>query len=246
MDFSFSSVIFFILAFISEAVGTISGFGSSVFFVPLAGLFFDLKTTLILTALLHIFSTSAQLFLFRKEINWRILILLGIPSLIFVTIGASLSNTGEFKYTKLVMGFFLVGFSLFSFYKKNFQLKQSNTNGILGGAVSGFLTGLIGTGGAIRGATLASFNLSKGAFISTSAAIDFTGDLSRALIYIKNDYLEFRYYWYLPVLLIMAYAGVFTGKRILSYFSQEMFRKTVLVFLFSIGCYMIYNSITQY
>jgi hypothetical protein len=33
-------VLFFLIAFFSEVVGKIAGFGSSVFFVPLAGLLF--------------------------------------------------------------------------------------------------------------------------------------------------------------------------------------------------------------
>jgi uncharacterized protein len=36
--------LFFLIALLSEIVGTIGGFGSSVFFVPLAGLFFDFHT----------------------------------------------------------------------------------------------------------------------------------------------------------------------------------------------------------
>ena len=41
--------LFFLIALLSEIVGTIGGFGSSVFFVPLAGLFFDFHTVLALT-----------------------------------------------------------------------------------------------------------------------------------------------------------------------------------------------------
>jgi hypothetical protein len=45
--------LFFLIALLSEIVGTIGGFGSSVFFVPLAGLFFDFHTVLALTSILQ-------------------------------------------------------------------------------------------------------------------------------------------------------------------------------------------------
>ena len=48
-----SVFVFFLLALLSEVVGTIGGFGSSVFFVPLAGFFFDFHTVLALTSILH-------------------------------------------------------------------------------------------------------------------------------------------------------------------------------------------------
>ncbi|RTZ02748.1 hypothetical protein EKL98_12880 [Flavobacterium bomense] len=62
-----TTILFFLLVFVSEIIGTISGFGSSVFFVPLAGMVFDFKSTLALTGTLHIFSTSAQVCMFRKK-----------------------------------------------------------------------------------------------------------------------------------------------------------------------------------
>ncbi len=68
-----------VLRFVTEVFGTVSGFGSSVFFVPLAGMFFDFETTLALTGILHIFSTGAQVFMFQKEIDWPLLLKIGIP-----------------------------------------------------------------------------------------------------------------------------------------------------------------------
>ena len=84
MEFSTTTILFFILALVSETIGTISGFGSSVFFVPLAGMLFDFQTTLALTGILHIFSTSAQVIMFRKSINWKLMLLIGLPSVLMV------------------------------------------------------------------------------------------------------------------------------------------------------------------
>ena len=154
MEFTTTTILFFILAFISEIIGTISGFGSSVFFVPLAGMLFDFQTTLVLTGILHIFSTSAQVILFRKSINWKLMFLIGLPSVLMVMLGAYLNNKIDLKYAELAMGIFLIAFAITFFKKKDLKFKPTNLNAITGGAVAGFLAGLIGTGGAIRGATL--------------------------------------------------------------------------------------------
>ena len=42
---------FFLLAFVAEILGTVSGFGSSILFVPIAAMFFDFKTVLGVTAI---------------------------------------------------------------------------------------------------------------------------------------------------------------------------------------------------
>jgi len=72
--------VFFLLAFVSEVVGTIAGFGSSVFFVPLAGFLFDFHSVLALTSILHVFSNAAKLLLFGRHVRWRLLLLLGSPA----------------------------------------------------------------------------------------------------------------------------------------------------------------------
>ena len=83
---------FLLLAFLSEVVGTIAGFGSSVFFVPLAGFFFGFHQVLALTSILHVFSNAAKLVLFGKHVRLRLLLLLGVPSVIGVILGAYLDH----------------------------------------------------------------------------------------------------------------------------------------------------------
>ena len=66
-----------------------------------------------------------------------------------VLLGAYLNNKIELKYAELAMGIFLVAFAITFFIKKDLKFKPTNFNAITGGAVAGFLAGLIGTGGAI-------------------------------------------------------------------------------------------------
>src|SRR4029077_17221299 len=102
--------LFFLIALFSEIVGTVAGFGSSVFFVPLAGLLFDFHTVLALTSILHVFSHAAKLILFGRHVVWKLLLLLGIPSVLCVIVGAYLSTKLEFKFTELILGAFLMSF----------------------------------------------------------------------------------------------------------------------------------------
>lgn len=233
--------LFLLLAFLSELVGTIGGFGSSVFFVPLAGFFFDFQTVLAITAILHVFSNIAKLILFHKGISWRLMLLIGLPSVIFVILGAYLSTRLFSNYTELILGIFLVVFGSLFFLRPELTINPTRANAISGGASAGFLAGLIGTGGAIRGLSLAAFNLEKNAFIATSAAIDFGVDLSRSVIYIKSDYLKPQYYTYIPALFIIAFVGSYMGKQLLNKVSQENFRKIVLGLIILIGGIMIFK-----
>ncbi len=203
----------------------------------------DFQTTLALTGILHIFSTSAQVIMFRKSIDWKLLLKIGLPSVAMVIAGAWLNNKLELKYAELAMGLFLVVFAIVFLFKNDLKLSPTYFNAITGGALSGFLAGLIGTGGAIRGATLTAFDLKKEMFVGTSAGIDFAVDLSRTVIYLKNGYLASKYYWYVPVLLVLAYAGAWVGKKLLTRVPEVIFKKMVLVLILGIGAFMVYGFI---
>ena len=58
--------IFIILSLIAEVLGTIGGFGSSVFFVPIANFFFDFQSVLGITALYHLSSNVSKIAFFKK------------------------------------------------------------------------------------------------------------------------------------------------------------------------------------
>src|ERR1044071_6443458 len=97
------TALFFLIALLSEVVGTVAGFGSSVFFVPLAGFFFEFHQVLALTSIRHVFRNAAKLIFFGKHARLRLLLLLGIPSVVGVIIGAYLSTTLTFKFDELIL-----------------------------------------------------------------------------------------------------------------------------------------------
>ncbi len=179
--------------------------------------------------------------MFRREIDWVLMAKVGIPSVIFVIIGAALNDKADLRYAELAMGLFLVFFAITFLINKDLKFQPSNFNAIVGGSIAGFLAGLLGTGGAVRGATLAAFDLPKGTFVGTSAGIDLAVDFSRTAVYLWNGYLESRFYWYIPVLMILAYAGAFVGKKILNLVPQLLFKRIVLFLILSVGLLMIYS-----
>ena len=97
------------------------------------------------------------------------------------------------------------------------------------------MAGLIGTGGAIRGITLAAFNLNIETFIATSAIIDLGIDLSRSIIYYTNGFVHTHDLYLIPILLVVSFIGTFIGKKILDYISKERFKSIVLILIFISG-----------
>ncbi len=234
--------VFLILALLAEILGTVGGFGSSVYFVPIANFFFDFQSVLGITAVFHLSSNLTKIAFFRKGINKKLIIYLGIPAVIFVSVGALASKYVNPTLLGGILGVFLVVLSVTFLLFKKLKVKDSKQNAITGGILSGLSAGLLGTGGAIRGITMAAFKMDKATFIATSAIIDFGVDLSRTVVYFFNGYIHRHDLYLAPLLLVVAIVGTWIGKKILHHFSQEQFRIFVLVLILLIGIVSIFTQ----
>jgi uncharacterized membrane protein YfcA len=220
--------LFFILALLAEIIGTVSGFGSSILFVPMASLFLDFKMVLGITAVFHIFSNLSKIYFFHTGIDKNIVIKLGIPAIIFVTIGAFLTTYIPQKTIELAMNLLILAIAIYLISGHAKSLKETNTNLYLSGTISGFLAGLIGTGGAIRGIMLSVFSLEKNVFIATSAIIDLGVDSSRAAVYISQRYFQKEHLILIPFLILISIIGSYIGKIILQRMPEKVFHYVVL------------------
>ena len=227
--------VFLGLALVAEIIGTIGGFGSSVFFVPLGNFYFDFYSVLGLTAIFHLSSNLSKIFLFKKGLNKRLLLYIGLPSVVFVVVGGILSKFLNSYFLEIFLGLFLVGLSSLFLIKSKIVVPPKNKNAIIGGSLSGISAGLLGTGGAIRGLTMAAFNLEKSVFIATSAFIDFMIDFSRTFVYYNNGYIHKHDLKYVPFLFIIGLLGTYLGKKMLDYIPQSRFRRLSLYLILIIG-----------
>lgn len=223
------------LALLAEILGTVGGFGSSLFFIPIASYFLDFHSVLGITALFHVSSNLAKIALFRKGFDKKLVISIGIPAVVFVIVGAFLSKFIETKILEISLAIFLIVVSLTLLIFKKITVKPTLSNSIMGGTFSGLIAGLLGTGGAIRGITLAAYNLKTEVFIATSAIIDLAIDSSRSVVYSLNGYVHEHDLYLIPILLIVSIAGTFIGKKILTKISEQQFKSIVLILVLLTG-----------
>lgn len=230
---------FIVFTNLAEILGTVGGFGSSVYFVPMASYFMDFQSVLGITALYHLSSNLSKIGFFRKGIDWSLILYLGIPAVLLVVLGAWLSQFVAPEWLSLGLGVFLLIFSIWLLVNSQMTMRPNKRNALAGGAVSGFAAGLLGTGGAIRGAVMAAFNLKKEQFIATSAIIDMGIDLSRTVVYAGNGFIHRHDLYLVPILIVISIVGTYIGKRLLIRISQDQFRKLVLVLLLAVAIFTL-------
>jgi len=236
-------ILFLIVAFITVIIGTIAGFGTSIILLPIALLFVDFKTALVLVAITHLSGNAGATTFFRHGLDKGLFLLFGIPSVILTIIGAYLVIYVPQNILQIILGIFLSIFSVYSLINPDFKVSASKNKTILGGGLSGFLQGLIGVGGPLRGAFLISYNLDKFKYIATLAAIAVIVDATRIPVYLLDNLLEPQFYFYIPPLIIISIVGSYAGKMIVNKIPQRTLKKFVLVGISLASVLLIYGGL---
>lgn len=233
--------LFLLLLFLAEMLGTLGGFGSSLFMIPLAGIFYPFHQVLLITAFLHVISNLSKIALFRQGLNRFLLLYMGLPSVVGVLGGALLAGGMNDRLASLLLGMFLTSFSLIMLGFPTWKLKANEHSAMLTGGTAGFTAGLLGTGGTIRGLGLTAFGLDKASFVATSAAIDLGVDGSRLAVYWLESSLP-PYFWQeLPWMILVSFLGTLAGRTLLHRVSQDQFRQIILLLILGAGLWSLYG-----
>ncbi|HEX9678389.1 sulfite exporter TauE/SafE family protein [Nitrososphaera sp.] len=224
-----ADMIFLVIGFFSEVVGTMAGFGSSTIYLPLASYFVDFKTALVLVAIFHLFGNIGRITFFRHGLEKRVLLLFGVPSFLLSLLGATLVGDLSQTLLKLMLGIFLIAFSVTFLVRPKLAFPANSKTLLLGGGISGFIVGLIGTGGALRATFLTGLKLDKEKYIATAAVIALGTDATRIPSYVASGFLTEQYYYFIPILFGIALGGSFVGRKIVNRINQGKFKKIVLI-----------------
>lgn len=200
-----------LLTLVTGVISTIAGFGISTIMVPVLLFFFPVVETLFLVGIIHWFGNIWKLVLFKEGIRKDFIFIFGVPGAIAAFIGARLVFTLSEVLLVQIIGLFLIVYSVFLLINPSFKIRANKQVTFAAGALSGFLAGLLGVGGAVRSAFLAAFNLPKAVFIASNGLLGFAIDSSRLFGYFINGArLENFTFWGVLVFV----AASFLGRRL--------------------------------
>lgn len=225
-----------VLTFFGSAIGTATGFGTSTVMIPVLVFFVPLPVALLFVGIVHLCGDIWKILLFKRGLNWRLILGFGLPGILASFLGASFSMQAQAFPLKRVLGAFLVLYVIFLFLKSRWSLPRTYGTAVCGGILSGLFAGFFGVGGAVRGAFLAAFNLPKEVYIFTSGLIALFIDVTRITRYIWGGArLEQNLLIALALSIPVSFVGARLAKRFLTRVPQKHFRLFVAAFLGLVG-----------
>lgn len=217
-----------LLVGIAAFLGTITGFGTSTFLIPLLIDTMGAQETLLFVALVHWFGDLTKGFFFRRSIDWRIFFIVGIPALCASFVAGFLPAHLPVIVVKKLVALVIAVYGVLIVFGIQLRFAISLPTLIAGGIFSGVLSAVTGIGGMVRGAFLSAFPLSRYAFIGTLASIGFAIDSARISAYlISGASLSSEQITLLCAAFPLSIAAVWCGRHVLYRLHPEIFRKIV-------------------
>ena len=122
------NLIFLVASFFAAVAATLAGFGSSTLLIPVAIFFMDIKTAVFLVACFHLFNNVFKVRIFWNQIDSRMFLFFGIPSVLFAFIGANLISIIPLGVIQRALAVFLILFSVYSLIHQKFTFKDLYRN----------------------------------------------------------------------------------------------------------------------
>lgn len=220
------------IVLLASVILGMTGFGNALIALPLMLLFMDPKLAIPVMKGVSLLSQLAIQTMGRFPVNWRLLLALAIPATVGTFIGAAILEVSDPAFLVSVVLIVILTFSLASLI----GIQAVGRGGRRFAPVVGFVAGVLGGGVTLSGPPVVLFLSHEQAddklqFRGT-LAVFFTVEITATLL----AYLYFGLFGREHLLLVLKVAvsmllGLWLGLRIFARFSNETFRRVVLVSL---------------
>jgi len=228
-------------AFAAAAISGSAGFGGALLLLPLLTAAVGPRQAVPLLTVAQLFGNFSRAGFGFKQIEWK-------PVAWFLLGAIPLSLVGALSFVRLPAGVVTrsIGVAVLVFaalkYFHLLDFRPSNRLLVVGGGVTGLLSGLVGSAGPLGAAVFVSLGLPPVAYVASEASTALAMHAVKTVVYGSMLTLDSEF-WALGALLGVAMiAGRWAANRIVSRVSRAGFERYVLVLLAVLALYLIIHG----
>ncbi len=234
MIFAILIVSSFLASFISGA----TGFGGALLLMPVATACVGAEVAVPVLTIAQLIGNASRMAFGIKQIAWKQVLLFCLTSLPLAALGAFGFSVLPKDIVTRCIGAALVAFVLIKqIWKK--ELKAGTRTILIGGAVTGLISGLAGSGGPIGAAVFLSLGLPPVAYIASEAATATAMHALKIVIYSKLVDVNLNVLWTGLAMGAAMIGGTFAANRLIKAMEKAKFQRYVAVLLGIVGIYML-------
>lgn len=231
-------VLLILAAFAAALLSGAAGFGGSLLLLPVVTACLGAEAAVPVLTLAQLMGNLARMASGWREIQWKSVGWFCLTALPLAALGAFGFTVLPKDLVTRCIGGALILLALLQRFKI-FRLKGNRRTLLAGGAVTGALSGLAGSGGPIGAAVFLSLNLAPVAYIASEAATATAMHLLKTVLYAKLTHVTLQAFGTGVLMGLAMVAGTFLAKRLIRNMERGRFQKFVMVLLCLAGGYLL-------
>ena len=235
----------FVLA-VGLVAGTISGIvgtGSSIMLLPVLVYEFGPKQAVPIMAVAAVMANASRIMAWWREVDWRACLAYSATGVPGAALGARTLIELPSHAVDITMGLFFIAMVPVRHWLARHDLKANLWHLAIGGALIGYITGIVVSSGPLSVPLFLFYGLSKGAFLATEAASSLGLYVTKSVVFERFGVLN------LDVLLKGLIAGSslmvgsFVAKRFVTRLDANTFRHVMDVVMILAGLSMVWSGV---
>lgn len=232
-----------LIMFIAATVQGIAGFGRALIAAPLIALFTPADETVVIMIMLGVVGALIMMLKTFRHLHLKRMIPMVVFGILGSIAGVQILSVIPVKELKIVMGVFIIVSAVILATGFRIKIKNEKLSYSVAGFIGGLTNGAISFGGPPTVLFLQNQNEEKNVFRANLSffflVIGFVGSLNLFI----NGMLTVNLVGQAGILAVPTVLGTFFGNFLSHKFPEEIFRKIVLVILFTAGVMAIVMSI---
>lgn len=231
-------IVLLISSFIAALISGAAGFGGSLLLLPVLSLCVGPHIAVPVLTLAQLIGNISRMAAGFKTIEWKSVGLFLLTALPLAALGALGFTLLPPDLVTRFVGAALVILVLIKMFA-NVDLPKNNATFLAGGALTGGLSGLCGSGGPVGAAVFLSRGLAPVAYIASEATTATAMHILKSVIYAKFDFLTPSALLLGLAMGVCMIAGTYVAHHFIKNMEPKKFQKYVAVLLLIVGASLI-------
>lgn len=230
-------LILILCSFIAALISGAAGFGGSLLLLPVVTAYVGAEIAVPVLTLAQLIGNISRMFTGIKQIDWKSVGWFCLTALPLSALGAFGFSFLPKDFVTRCIGVVLIILVLFK-TKKLIEIKGNKKTLLIGGAITGGLSGLAGSGGPIGAAVFLSLGLPPVAYIASEATTATAMHILKTVIYSRFSGVTIETLTIGLIMGLAMIAGTLVANRFIRRIEKDKFQKYVAVLLCFVGAYM--------
>ena len=225
-------------SFAAALISGAAGFGGSLLLLPIVTACIGAEAAVPVLTISQLIGNIARMTSGWKQIDWKSVGLFSLTSLPLASLGAFGFSVLPKDIVTRIIGLMLIILVVIKLAGKK-ELPKGNVTLLVGGAVTGGVSGLCGSGGPIGAAVFLSLDLAPVAYIASEAATATAMHLLKTVIYSKLTDMSFHALLLGLGMGLCMIAGTYCARHFIKNMEKGKFQIYAAILLCVVGVYMM-------